>query len=154
MEEEKKPECSHMHFHKIALRFCITFHILFLNNFWTIWPTNICLVPKCADFNDVCSYAKHLFHFLSWMLSTQWIQQKQNDKNRFFHMVHSRFDMSQLIFHNFWTDRARKLGLSSKDASFRTTSGSIFTCFRFFHPKLVSKEKPWVRLFRCVLASL
>ena len=75
------------------------------------------------------------------------IQRKHYDINRLFHVLHSRFDMSQVIFHNFWRDRARKLGLTSKDASFRTTSGSICTCFRFSHPKLVSLEKPWVRLF-------
>ena len=54
------------------------------------------------------------------------------------HVFH--FDTSQLILHNFWTDGARELGLSSKDASFQAVSRYACFYFRFFCFKLAKVE--------------
>ena len=52
--------------------------------------------------------------------------------------------MSQLILHNFWTDGASELILSSKDAFWKTVSGCACMCFRFFRFELAWGQ---VRLF-------
>ena len=55
--------------------------------------------------------------------------------------------MFQLILHNFWTDGARELGLSSKDASFHAVSRYACFYFRFFCFKLAWRDEGQVRLF-------
>ena len=55
---------------------------------------------------------------------------KVNKVKMYFFQWHSfGFDIYEHILHKFWSDGARELSLSSKDASYKVVTGSI--CFQF-----------------------